>query len=59
MRRILHILTRQDATLAHELIQHQRALTDCTVDVVELSQPEPDYEALVEKIFAADSVEVW
>lgn len=56
---LLHILTNESETLAREIISHQRELTDCRVEVVDLTQPEPDYEALLEKIFAADSIQVW
>jgi hypothetical protein len=59
MRTILHILTRTEDELAQELIAKQRALPETKVEVVELIAPAPDYEVLIEKIFAADSVEVW
>jgi len=59
MRTILHILTRDEDALAQELITQQRTLPETKVEVVELTTPAPDYDALLEKIFAADSVEVW
>jgi hypothetical protein len=59
MRTILHILTRPEEDLNHELLAQQRALPETTVEVVDLTKPAPDYERLVEAIFAADSVEVW
>jgi hypothetical protein len=58
MRTILHILTRAEDALARELVSKQQALPDTRVEIVEL-QDAPDYGALVEKVFAADSVEVW
>ena len=58
MRTILHILTRPADGLTRELIAKQRELADTRVEVVELTANEPDYKALVEKIFVADSVQV-
>ena len=59
MRTILHILTRPDDELARELIERQRALPETKIEVVELTSRAPDYDALVERIFAAQSIEVW
>ena len=59
MRTILHILTRPEDDLARELIAKQKAIPETDVHVADLTKAGPDYEALVEKIFAADSVEVW
>jgi hypothetical protein len=59
MRSILHILTRPEDELTRPVIAAQRALPDTTVEVADLNVPVPDYEAAVEKIFAADSVQVW
>ena len=56
---ILHILTQSEDSLAREIITRQKDLPDCTVETVDLRSPEVDYPALLEKIFAADSVEVW
>jgi hypothetical protein len=58
MRTILHILTRPEDELTRQLIEHQRTLSDITVEVVSLSNPSPDYEQLVEKIFATDAIAV-
>lgn len=58
MRTILHILTRPEDDLTRELIAQHRTLPDVSVQVESLHTGTPDYEALVEKIFAADSVEV-
>ena len=58
MRTILHILTRPEDELTREMIAKQRALADTKVEVVELTDAKPDYEAVIEAIFAADSVEV-
>ncbi len=59
MRSVLHILTRPNDALARELIARQKNIAENKVEVVDLTQPEPDYKALLEKIFAADSVESW
>jgi hypothetical protein len=59
MRTILHILTWPEDELAQELMARQRTLPETKVEVVELIGDAPDYAALVGKIFAADSVEVW
>ena len=58
MRTILHVLTRPEDELTREMIAKQRGLADTRVEVVELTGGEPDYSALVEAIFTADSVEV-
>ncbi|HEV7924888.1 MAG TPA: hypothetical protein VGR14_06010 [Verrucomicrobiae bacterium] len=59
MRNVLHILTRPDDALARDLIARQKNTGENKVEVVDLSQPKPEYKALLEKIFAADSVESW
>ena len=59
MHAILHILTRPEDELTSAVIAGQRALPDTTVEVADLTLAAPDYDAVVEKIFAADSVQVW
>ena len=59
MRTILHILTRPEDDLNRELLAQQRTLPETTVEVLDLTRTAPDYERLLEAIFAADSVEVW
>jgi hypothetical protein len=59
MRTILHILTRAEDVLSRDIIERQREFSDVQIDVVELTDAAPDYDALVEKIFAADSIEVF
>jgi hypothetical protein len=59
MRRVLHILTRPDDVLPQELKTRQKKMAGTKVEVVDLTLPEPDYKALLEKIFAAESVESW
>ena len=59
MRAILHILTQTEDELTRAVIAGQRGLSDTTVETVELTGPAPDYDAVVQKIFTADSVQVW
>ena len=59
MRTILHILTRPPEELAAKIIDAQRQIPDTQVDAVELRSSDANFDALLEKIFSADSVEVW
>ena len=59
MRTILHILTRSEDELVREIIRAQQSLPQVTVVVVDLTKTEPDYNELVDRIFAAGSVGVW
>jgi hypothetical protein len=59
MARILHILTRPDDSLAKEIIARQKESQSDEVQIVDLTKPNPDYESLLEMIFASDSVESW
>jgi hypothetical protein len=59
MRTILHIRTRPEDELVRELVERQRALPETKVEVVSLASPSPDYDGLIDAIFAADSVEVF
>jgi hypothetical protein len=59
MRRVLHILTRENEMLALKVIDGHREQPDWQVEVVDLTKTEPDYRDLLEKVFAADSVQVW
>jgi hypothetical protein len=55
----LHILTRPEDSLAREIIARQKSEPQIGIDIVDLTKPRPDYAGLLEKIFAADSVETW
>jgi hypothetical protein len=55
----LHILTRPADELVTTLLERERACCQTQIEVVDLTQPNPDYGALVEKVFAADSVVTW
>ena len=59
MSRQLHILVNPPDDLVRELLANVPASGDVTVEVEDLNQPEPDYAALVEKVFAADAVATW
>ena len=59
MRTVLHIVTRTEDKLAQDIIEQQRGLADVQIEVVELTGSAPDYDALVEKLFATDSIEVF
>lgn len=59
MRTILQLVTQPEDVLAREAAARQQALPEMQVEVVDLTRPNPDYDALVDKIFAADSVQVW
>lgn len=56
---LLHILTKPDDALAQEIIAHQRQEPENQLEIVDLTQENPDYSVLVDQIFAADSVQVW
>jgi hypothetical protein len=59
MRQILHIATKPNDDLARTMLENARSLSNTKVEVVELTMAHPDYNHLVEKIFAADSIQVW
>ncbi len=55
----LHILTRPADELVTALLERERSAAQTEIEVVDLTQPNPDYGALVERVFAADSVVTW
>lgn len=56
---ILLVITQPDEALVAGLIsQHQRE-EKRKLTVIDLTAPAPDYEKLLEEIFAADTVCVW
>lgn len=61
MKTILHIQTRPNDTLADQLATAQAAQPETTVETIRLTETstDADYRALVEKVFQADSVQVW
>jgi hypothetical protein len=56
---ILHIVTRPNDSLAQEIVARQKTNGANQVEVVDLTAEKADYRELLEKIFAADSVETW
>lgn len=61
MKTLLHIQTRSNDALADQLAGAQAAQPETTVETIRLAETstEADYRALVEKVFQADSVQVW
>ncbi len=59
MRRILHVRTSTSADLARQVAQSQKDNPEVDIRVVELTDSEPDYAALVREIFQADAIHVW
>jgi len=63
MRTVLHLLTAPPDEFTDRLLQLQKSLGssgDYEVQVVDLSQEAaPDYDAVLDRIFSADSVSVW
>jgi hypothetical protein len=59
MATVLHLLTRPADDLVTAVLAAQRQRPELAVEVVDLTQPEPDYAALVARVFAADSVATW
>lgn len=59
MRVVLHILTRPADRLAEEIVGRHRQSPDLDVRTFDLTGDNPDYRALLEGIFEADSIEVW
>jgi hypothetical protein len=59
MTTLLHILTRPSEPWIQGLIEAQKTMPGHQVVVVDLTQAPPDYQALVERIFAADSTATW
>jgi hypothetical protein len=59
MRHVLHILTRPKDFLAQEIMARQQSDPGHIIEAADLTLPEPDYKALLEKIFQAESVECW
>lgn len=59
MRRLLLILTRPDDPLSARMAHLQSEHRDCEVETADLTRGEPDYDQLLDQIFAADSVQLW
>jgi hypothetical protein len=59
MRRVLHILTRPNDTLATEIIARQKNGLEVQVEVIDLRTAQPDYKKLLKNIFDSDSIATW
>lgn len=62
MRNVLHLLTEPPDALTQSLIECQRSLAatrDLEIHVADLSAPDADYDRILDRIFAAESVSVW
>jgi hypothetical protein len=59
MTKILHVLTKENDALPNEIISRQRQDPERRVETTDLTQEQPDYPALLKKVFEADSVSVW
>jgi hypothetical protein len=56
---LLHILTRDDDALSLRVRTEQAKQADTQVVTVDLRGDRPDYTALLEVMFSADSIAVW
>ena len=59
MGKILVIVTHKNDPHNDAVIAQEQFLPEHQVKIVDLTAGEPDYRALLEEIFAADSVQVW
>lgn len=59
MKRVLHLLTRCDDPLARECVAAQEGLPEVATVVFDLTRESPDYDAVLEAVFEADTVCVW
>lgn len=59
MHHILHIVTRPQPEWAESFTEQQSALPDTCVETVDLTAGDPDYAALLRKVFESDTLQVW
>jgi hypothetical protein len=59
MHRVLLIVTQNADGLTQEILAQEQAQPDRAMEIFDLTVAEPDYAALLEKVFAADAVQVW
>ncbi|MBI1178661.1 hypothetical protein GC207_14610 [bacterium] len=59
MRTLLHIKSDTADARAESVISQQLARDELAVEICDLNIDQPDYESLLDKILAADSVAVW
>lgn len=58
-RRVLIVVTKSLDPLNDIVTGVQRTLPDHAVTIADLTVENPDYEALLDRVFDADSVQVW
>ena len=56
---MLHVLTRPADQMAKEIVTRQREGRGYKIETVDLTLKVPDYGLLLEKLFTADSIEIW
>lgn len=59
MRHILHIVTDANRETATAIIEAQKGDKEVELEVIDLTAATANYDALLEQIFSADSVQVW
>ncbi|KAB2673599.1 MAG: hypothetical protein DVB31_03305 [Verrucomicrobia bacterium] len=59
MKSLLHVVTRPADALAQGVMDATRSDPTLTVEIVDLNLENPDYAALVERIFAVDAIATW
>ncbi len=59
MRHVLLVLTESLDPLNDVVTHTEKTLPEVTVEVADLTVESPDYPALVDALFRADSVQVW
>jgi hypothetical protein len=59
MREVLVIITKKNGPLNPEMAELQRQIPEQKMEVLDFTLAEPNYEEALEKIFSADSVQVW
>ncbi len=59
MRHVLLVRTRPPDPLEDIVSGIESSLPETTVETVDLTAGSPDYDHLLERIFEADSVQVW
>jgi len=59
MRRVLFILTRPPTGLAAEWARETGEMPGFRMETVDLTEGDPDYHALLDRLDRADSVQVW
>lgn len=58
-RQILHIMTRPFDEVSEMIVHAQQQDQRSVVQVISLAEELPDYNALLDAAFAADSIHVW